>query len=210
MNPQDFVTLKQKIEQSSILSDKEKKEWLFLLPKMNQEQIEELDRIVSIKLPEAKKPAPEIKPAPSPVKVTPAPKPELKLTDIKPQVQPPIQQPKVEPKLVEVKPAAPAVEPTPVAVKANPETAAYSAIKLEDLHRAPSVYIFLEELEKKMKNQSERTNFYDMVTAFETSPLYKAYLASGLGFMAGKKDQDLSHEEFEAIADFHAAIKRLG
>ena len=51
MSPEQFQQIKQKIQSSTTLSGNEKREWLFLLPKMNPEQIKELDRILSIKMP---------------------------------------------------------------------------------------------------------------------------------------------------------------
>jgi len=53
MSPEQFKSIKQKIEQSSILSPSEKKEWLFLLPRMTAEEIKELDRMLSLNIPAA-------------------------------------------------------------------------------------------------------------------------------------------------------------
>src|SRR3989344_2461285 len=48
MSPLDQTVLKDKIKQSAILSEKEKSEWLFLLPKMSEEQIAELEQILAL------------------------------------------------------------------------------------------------------------------------------------------------------------------
>ena len=51
MSPEQFTQIKQRIEASTILNPTEKKEWLFLLPRMTEQEIKELDRILAIKLP---------------------------------------------------------------------------------------------------------------------------------------------------------------
>ena len=74
----DINTLKNKILTSTTLSETEKKEWLFLLPKMSQEQREELDGILTIKIPQTQHPVSPLAPI-TPVKpIPPISKPELK------------------------------------------------------------------------------------------------------------------------------------
>ena len=51
MTAEQLSALKQKIDQAAILSEQEKKEWLFLLPKMTDFQISELERLMSVKMP---------------------------------------------------------------------------------------------------------------------------------------------------------------
>lgn len=65
----DQNQIKKNIQASDILSEKEKAEWLYLLPRMTAEQISELDRILSIKLPAKKALGPSlpVPPPPGPV-----------------------------------------------------------------------------------------------------------------------------------------------
>src|SRR3989338_8283848 len=51
MSPGDFTVLRNKIESSPVLTEKEKSEWLVLLPRMTAEHIKELDRILAVKSP---------------------------------------------------------------------------------------------------------------------------------------------------------------
>ena len=55
MTPEAFTIIKNKIEQSTVLSRSEKREWLFLLPKMSESQMKEPDRILSIRMSAAAK-----------------------------------------------------------------------------------------------------------------------------------------------------------
>jgi len=51
MDQGDLSSMKERIKSSPNLSPTEKEEWLFLLPKMNYEQISELEQILEIKIP---------------------------------------------------------------------------------------------------------------------------------------------------------------
>ena len=57
---------------------------------------------------------------------------------------------------------------------------------------------------------TQTTNvLFDLIlSAFEQSPLYKAYLSYGVGLMSGTKDSELCPEEFEALADFRASLNK--
>ena len=224
--------IKQKIETSTILSPQEKKEWLFLLPKMNAEQIDELDRILSVHMPARQSPDGSSRMAGEPERKweVGSGKPEnkgeiekgltspaLPSTPIVPSglvsegkkkiiIKPPVS---LKPARENLIPKTIQREEAPVKTAPDPQVSSFSEVSLAEMRSAPSVYAFLEDLHGKIKNQTARGSAAsDIWAAFERSPLYRVYLICGVKFMNGEKTADLSREEFEAIADFRSQLKR--
>ncbi len=172
----DSDSLKQKIQQSSILSSQEKSEWLFLLPKMTAIQVDELTKLLSVRMP--------------PPSSSPPYKGGERVGVVHPSLLP----------KADIKPA-PAL-PTDVE--------SLKQINIEAMRKAPSVYLFLEELGKKMKDMvaSRRASGETVRQAFEQSPLHRAYVSAGLKLMGGGESEILNHAEFEALADFRASLRK--
>lgn len=195
MAPDNFVQIKEKIQTSPILTSDEKKEWLYLLPKMKPEQIKELDRVLSIRISGLlSKPDKPVRPAPPPHSPVTAPVPLV------PPSPPP------------AAPAAPEEareEPNLPVTKAP--SFGLDNLDIGSMKKASSVYTYLEALSKQMREllaQNAATP-EQIETAFEQSPLFKAYLDAGLAIMAGEEPQDLGKTEFEAITEFREALKEI-
>ncbi|OGE91893.1 MAG: hypothetical protein A3A83_00465 [Candidatus Doudnabacteria bacterium RIFCSPLOWO2_01_FULL_48_57] len=211
MSPEQFTQIKNRIQSSSILSDSEKKEWMFLLPRMNAEEIKELDRILSLKLPmppAASHPArlasesvagrhfwsdlwkrhSENKQASRPV----PPAPSLPVANPPARLQP-LRRPDVIPKQVPLQ-----------------ETTKLSALSFEDIGKYPSIYVFLDELTESIKAMLEKNIIIDdIIDAYEKSPLHKLYLESGIKLINREKNTTLSREQFEALTDFRSNLRSL-
>ncbi|MDP3993813.1 MAG: hypothetical protein U1C57_00815 [Candidatus Doudnabacteria bacterium] len=199
MSPDQFQQIKNKIEQSTILAPDEKREWLFLLPKMNTDQIKELDRILSVHMPvvtqEHKEAIQDHKAAvqshvasitePRIRNPAPAGRQELGQKASKPQVQ---------------QTAAPVNDPGKL-----------GTLTVKDLRLASSVYTFLEALATRLRVlvKNKLTTPDEITVAFEQSPLYRDYLDAGLTIMSGDEPSALGHHEIEAIADFRTSLKKI-
>lgn len=195
MAPEEFTQIKHRIEDSSILSDQEKKEWLFLLPKMSAEQIKELDRVLSIKMPVQKS-----TPSSSP------PSHGGERVGVISPVRPPISAPQ------------PAMTPSPPPPHEGEKKwgsqsvlPGIRSLTVEKMRSNLSVYRFLEQLAATIRSMLEKkvASREEIKQAFEQSPLYKAYLDSGLKIMSGERHEILSRDEFEALADFREALKKI-
>ena len=208
MSPEQFTQIKNRIQSSSILSDSEKKEWMFLLPRMNAEEIKELDRILSLRLPaQQQTPATtqnhsprhhfwsdlwkrhsENKQASRPV----PPAPSLPVANPPARLQP-LRRPDVIPKQVPLQ-----------------ETTKLSALSFEDIGKYPSIYVFLDELTEGIKAMLEKNIIIDdIIDAYEKSPLHKLYLESGIKLINREKNTTLSREQFEALTDFRSNLRSL-
>lgn len=254
----ELEPLKQKVKTSDLLNAKEKQEWLFLLPKMSQVQLEELQELLSIHMPPPKTSSvfPPAKPkffsTPTvvpPGRVQQVSQPPPRLTDLPPprppwadrDLQPPqpppalhITPPSVSEATSLPQPVISIPIPAPPAEYANLNDAPESPLEsvslppptsfaaptrsVEDLHsvtvaamrQAPSIFVFLEELGKKMKETMARQNLNadEVMQSFEQSPLYKVYLEAGLKIMDGQEPATLTRSEFEAMTDFRAALRK--
>lgn len=254
----ELEPLKQKVKTSDLLTAKEKQEWLFLLPKMSQVQLEELQELLAIHLPPPKTSAvvPPAKPKSfgSPTVVPPGrvqqvPEPPPRLTDLQsprpPRADRDLQPPQPPPALHITPPSVPEAMPPPQPVISIPipaPPAEYANLddaqkppleavslppltsfaaptrSVEDLHsvtvmalrQAPSIFVFLEELGKKMKEAMARQNLNadEVMQSFEQSPLYKTYLEAGLKIMDGQEPATLTRSEFEAMTDFRTTLRK--
>ena len=95
------------------------------------------------------------------------------------------------------------------------------SLSVEDLRRASSVYVFLEELGKKMREliRQKQASLEQITEAFEGSTLYRAYVEAGFQMLSPESDEGpatllrqeplLSRPEFEAIADFRARFRKI-
>ena len=225
----DVNTIKNKILTSANLSESEKREWLFLLPKMSAEQLEELDQIISINIPIAQKPATPVSPPVKPAHPTTPIVPKNPITPItkiapKPAATPPVK-PYIKPQPV-AKPApivpAKPVSPLPSSAEllreesaarksTNPDLLKIQHLSLPDLRKETSPYNYLEKIMDEIKNliQMRRVNVNQVEEVLEQSPLYKIYLQEGINRLAGQAGT-LSQEEFECLTDFRHALKKLG
>lgn len=196
MTPDQFTLIKNKITESSILSEREKQEWLFLLPKMGPEQLKELDRILSLKLPSSVvNPSPS---RPSPRPVTAAPSPAAA----------------GEGNNVGQRPLSPLLPPHPVPKEERapqPSLAFLTAMSAESMRSSPSIYAFFESITAKIKELRATGNYttQEVGQAFEKSPLFRTYLAAGNKILEGQSQQVLTQQEFEIVSDFRAGLRKL-
>ncbi len=199
MSPTDFTIIKNKIETSPMLNEQEKKEWLFLLPRMSAEQMKELDRILSIKLPSSIKPA--VTPLTSPPSTPTVPSGQVREERVGVIAKPVDLRPKTisAPGPFTQRPTLP------------PGLESFKSLTVEDLRQAPSIYDFLEKLTLKIEElpKAHAATAAQIMAALEQSPFYKAYVESGLKFMAGEEKADLNHDELEAFTDFRANLRKI-
>ena len=224
-----------------MLSDKERKEWLYLLPRMNDEQARELDRILSVKVPSPSSPSPQSSTAaPSPAmptgrqargegnmeKTIRHPLPPMK-REIPVSRAERVHMDSIVPKATlfpspssgeggrrsdegQPSPRRSNVAPSPVQGEGN-KVSSFANLTLKDLQAAPSVHIFLEELNGQIKNALavKIQTAENIVADFEKNEIYQAYIQTGMDLMSGKPGK-LNREQFEAIADFCATLQHLG
>lgn len=227
---EDLESIKNKIHSSATLTETEKQEWLFLLPKMSSEQIEELERILSIKIPVTSKQA-GIKEESN---VAEAFRPPLANSEQRLAISKIPQSPdenlyrstieELKKKHQEAPPPSPNYQlRTPkLALPQIAELNELKSLSVQDLKRAPSLKEFLQEVAAKMQSaiRSRIANFEQVVMAFEQSSLIAAYLDAGLRLLSPhpssptrgeemKEGGGLSRQEFEAIADFRASLKKI-
>lgn len=215
----DLNIMRQKIEASTILSAREKEEWLYLLPRMAKPQLDELNQILSIKMPAAARGA-KVEDRRSASLSTPViarrsadeagspgkspdflgwqaissglPRPDKIGARNDRNIQsPPLINPKVEARL-------------------GTNLEHIDALTLADLRKYPTPEAFMAALMQQIHRltEEEKKTLQDVSTEFEKSPLYRTYLQSGLRTIAGNQQDLLSQSEFEAIADFRAQLRR--
>jgi len=204
MTPGDFSTIRSRIESSSFLSAPEKNEWLLALPHMTAEHIKELDRILAIKAPGVATSDKRL--ATGAEKAEPNPKSPI-------PGRPPASSAGVSPLQAPVGTIIESKIPAVRKAESDPADAAeLRSITLEKMRQAGSIYTFLEDLAHKASEARKRTHTSvdTLIMAFEHSPLYRAYLESGLNIMK-KQDGPLTRSEFEAMADFRTNLRsKLG
>ena len=217
MSPDQFQQIKQKIQSSTIVSPDEKKEWLFLLPKMNTDQIKELDRILSVHMPAStssslggpvvtndhKEAIKEHKVA---VQSHVASNAESRIRNPAPAGRQVLGQKAIIKSKIQASP--PSARPTVSAVN---DPGKLRTLTVKDLRLASSVYTFLEALASRLKVlvKNKLTTPDEIAVAFEQSPLYRDYLDAGLTIMSGDEPSALGHHEIEAIADFRSSLKNV-
>lgn len=246
----DANNLKQKINQSTILSDSEKKDWLFLLPKMREEQLLELDKILSVQVPTST----TQEPSPTTPAAFAASPPRtgggefstaIHPSVIHPHTTPPMADgegvhgdatPPVKQKETEVR--RPILASLPKEDEAIPERSsrpdftselAMTTLSTEAMRKAPSVYEFFDDLAARMilKIRNHETTAQEVIASFQASPLYKAYIKTGIEFLSntnalsrseptgsttgawGRDPEALTRSEFEAVADFRTSLKKI-
>lgn len=178
MANETFADIKNRIQASKLLSEQEKQEWTSLLPKMSDSQLNYLEEVLSL--------------------------------DIYGKLKPD----KKQEKPVEKKPKTPrpqiSKKPTTARPRLPKGLQGIKALALNDLKAEQSVYTFLGKLRTTMLDlvQSGTVRSREVISAFEASKLYKLYLQAGLALMSGDKPKGMSREEFEAITDFRADLKK--
>lgn len=191
MNSIDQTVLKDKITQSHILSDKEKSEWLFLLPKMNEEQIEELEQILSL------------------VITLPIGQPQTRADFTRTATAPPTS-PFIPPHHLGRDIGA--VTSLQEMERGGREVGGLDylrSLSLETLRREPSTHTFFLDIKKKIEALRLTTPPHLIKKAFEESPLHKAYLEAGLTALSGASQNKMGHIEFEMVTDFRAELRKL-
>ena len=209
MSPGDFTVLRNKIESSPVLTEKEKSEWLVLLPRMTAEHIKELDRILAVKSP------PHLSspttgggtlaknfPPPRGEESKEGGKKAVVFSSITSSPASPLHSPVGT--IISTKPRVVSATETKAA-----EVAEFKLLTVEKMREAGSVYTFLETVTKKMVKIKHKKGVGTdaLIAAFEQSPLYHAYLESGLRIM-GQGDSPLTRSEFEAMADFRESLRK--
>lgn len=179
MSSANLAQIKTKIQQSVTLSPAEKREWLSLLPKMTEGQIQELDRILSVRV--------SAKPAlpPPPQKAPPVPAPPSRTLAV----------PDARAK------TAPAPE-TPAGL------AALSVRQLRAAPSVYDFLEKLGQQIRDIRARGT-SSAADIESALAASPLYDAYVQAGLRYMAGASEAALTREEFEAITDFRTKLRQI-
>lgn len=237
--------LKQKIKGSNLFSPTERQEWLYLLPRMTEEQIKELERILSIKLPglptggpatperpyagvqrsEVSKgdasrpsgagrdqisvirpPTSDLRIPQSETKPVPAPKPIVP--------RPPMEKPKPWLKPPLARPADAVIIPSkaePIPLPVPEELKKLRTLDVSDLRRVPSAQAFFTGLRTKISEIKDKGigSSAEITLAFEQSPLYKAYLESGLKQIEGQEGALLNQKELEALTDFRRSLRKF-
>ncbi|MBX4187238.1 MAG: hypothetical protein KW802_03230 [Candidatus Doudnabacteria bacterium] len=182
------------------------------LPEHHEEKSPSLSRQAVTSLPEGENNLKTTLPKPI-IPVAPNPTPTIAASPVIPKTPTP-PTPVVAPRVVA--PAKPAAPRKPIS---NFE-ASFSDIKniddlkklsLTHLRRGPADTV-AEQLKNKMITlaRSNHVMPYYVLSAFEESPLFHSYLSHGNAMVAGSQSpEDLSREEFEAIADLRKEIQRL-
>lgn len=216
----DLSEIKNKIQASSLLSDSEKKEWIFLLPKMSEEQQQELVRILSIKMEAPQKPKPDIQkpeiqkppmtPHPSPTAAHPFPKTYPSVIDGTGSASIPSKMgTKVEREFTKP-PIIPLTSPLMRGERGGSQ-AETPGLTIQDMRQARSLYEFFDSLAARwtvaVKNRQKSPE--EITQTFETSPLYKAYVEAGKQMLEGRDPIQITKSEFEAIADFRTSLKKI-
>lgn len=227
------ASIKNKINNSSILSAAEKQEWLFLLPKMNETQIAELQRILSVQVPKSEEsrisniePRP---PIPSPGLQPPSPKGEEGYSPVPTPSSHPLlagegQGVRIHTSVIhhDTGPFRDSYETAPKIVdlaRDNKAAIPVTSMSLSEIkglsfvqmRQAQSVYEFFDDLGAKIAviARSGQATAGDIIEAFEASPLYASYIKVGSEMLEGKQPILLSRSEFEALADFRTSLKKI-
>lgn len=216
MTPTDFAAIKQKIETSSLLSAREREEWLYLLPRMSEDQVKELDRILSIHLPPKEQSLPKPPPAKLPEKkielphILP-PKPEKAEHEERGMPPRPSGKPLSQIFSARNKEAVSEVSGAVPSAKLLDEFKDLRSISLSDLRAASSAQAYFTNLRTKIYYLLEQNvgRGVEIAQAFEQSPLYREYLESGLKKMSGEEGASLSSDELEALTDFRRSLRKL-
>ncbi len=222
MSPTEFTEIKQKIESSPILNDQEKREWLYLLPRMNEEQMGELERILSVKLPPAQKsPAASVPPPALP------PLREARDRGISPHqvfsaaqkhpIVPPLKPPRPQPFSSGIRreksgPADPTAVPREAEKAAwSPELNQLALLSVSALRQSSSPGAFFTEVRSTIKNllAGNLARSEQIAKAFDQSPLQKAYLDSGWKIMENAGGAELTQKELEAMTDFRSSLRKI-
>lgn len=202
------MNLKEKILQSNILSDIEKKDWLFLLPKMNETQIAELQRILAVHLPEETQ---KLSTSPG-LSATLSRPGEGQGVRIHPSVIHPEAAPLPNQKVEKVfeKPLA-HNSPQPSLTPREGVSAQAGGLTVEALRAAKSVYEFFDDLAARMvvRIKNRETTPAQIISTFQDSAIYQAYVQAGKEMLEGREPQALTRSEFEAVADFRTSLKKI-
>lgn len=215
MPSNEIQDLREKILRSERLSETEKKEWIFLLSKMNPRQMADLDRILAEQTPIPANPVRPRLAGPNESDAMPRqnfPPPAPQMDAIKAQK---IGEIKVtHPQKLTPPQSKPVPPPSRQKENVNSRPSVLADLRLlrvENLRQEPSVYVFLEKLGQQLADlrKQQGVAYEDILAAFESSPLYRAYLETGLRIMDDQKSGSLTHEEFEAMADFRGSLRKL-
>src|SRR3989344_1696279 len=203
MSPLDQTVLKDKIKQSHILSEKEKQEWLFLLPKMSEEQIAELEQILALHITLPSKGAPNKFQKQSPPSPLPA---RLASESVAGR---PVLPHKGEEN--EKENSSPLMGEDKVGVmSSNDNLLDYlRSLSIETLRADGTVHSFFLDLKKKIQSLRLSHSAQEIKTAFEQSPLWKTYLGAGMAAMESGTQNLMSQAEFEMVNDFRAELRKL-
>ena len=183
MNSESLNDIKIKIQTSAALDEKEKKEWLTLLPRMTDIQLGKLDRVLSAK-------AKESAAIPKRDEIAAAARSGLAMTE-KEEVPRSDRQNMVFPKSVDM----------------------IRNLTLAELRAAPSVYVFLSNLQEQIKKllAERQARPMEIERALEGCPLYRSYVEAGMARISGRPSTvaALTREEFDALTDFRKGLHKL-
>ena len=93
----------------------------------------------------------------------------------------------------------------------SPALSEIAKLAAAEIRKQPSVYVNLEKLHRDIKDIVANTDIVprQIIAAFQSSPLYRDYLRTGLSLLNKDSNLPLSRDEFEAVADFHTSLKKL-
>ncbi len=196
------MDIKEKIKTSPLLSESEKNEWFSLMSRMAPEQLAELDKLLTIKMPA---PANQV----GPMAVPQEPKNQETKERFFPISSPPPStsagrhEGETREGVVEnVQPRRAMTSPT--LPHEEGDLIGFDSLTVDDLRQAESPEEFFETLKGKIGGHLEG------IKAFQKSPLYQSYLKAGMEIMEGKGPTGLTKSEFEIVAEFRASLKNLG
>lgn len=166
-----------------------------MLPRMSAEELKELDRMLSLKLPTG-------------VGARPAQPPESVGAKPERSVFRPLT---LDRRQLDIKPSGPRRPDfaSPPAALPNTALTKIAGLTAEDIRKPPSIYVCLEQVSREIQNLIRKTdiNYAQVLEAFQRSPLYRDYLGAGIKLINNDPTASMSHEEFEAITDFHESLK---
>ncbi len=216
------------IKTATVLNEQEKIEWQALLELMNDKQIAELEEILQTpNIVEAKPEEPQevsqqssslshISNLPSQISIHKAPPagpvtaPVAKSQPTKPVVNP---QPIAQRPTPTQSPPQPIIQQSPPVFTSPSITPAepITLTSLEDVALLSSTALHQQNRQvfyKTINDFAAQFGYFQVVTSFEQSPLYKDYLDYGKSMLAGQKDGlALSQEEFEFVTDILLSLK---
>ena len=86
-----------------------------------------------------------------------------------------------------------------------------TSLTATDIRKPPSIYVNLEKVHTDLEDIVANTDISprQIIAAFQSSSLYRDYLRTGMSLLNKDTNPPLSHDEFEAVTDFHSSLNKL-